>query len=136
MKHAVIILIVALGVGCGTPVILLPAGPLIQLEQRPDGLTYKKGEPEPYTGQLIMTTRGTGEKWVSHYANGIRDGQFAVYYANGKRQAEAIFNKGMSEYTKKGKEIQKLMGHDSDEIYKGVYDGVNESKGKSCYSIL
>ena len=96
MKPAIIILvsILTLGAGCGTPGGRLPARSLIQLETRPDGLTYKKGEPEPYTGQLIMTTQGTGEKWVSHYTNGIRDGQFAVFYANGKRHAEAIFNRG------------------------------------------
>ena len=66
----------------------------IELETRSDGLTYRKGDSVTYTGQMIMTNSGTNEKWVSHFKNGVRDGQFAVFYANGKRKANAIFNMG------------------------------------------
>ncbi len=96
MKHAGIILIVALtlGVGCGTPGGLLPAGSLIKLERRSDGLTYQKGGSEPYTGQLTMTVAGTNEKYVTHFQDGVRHGLFAVWYANGKHKANAEFNRG------------------------------------------
>ena len=64
-KHTSILAaaLLALGVGCGS----LGGGPLIELEKRGDGLTYRKGDPAPYTGQMIMTTRGTNEKWVSNF---------------------------------------------------------------------
>ncbi|MBP64102.1 MAG: hypothetical protein CMJ62_21495 [Planctomycetaceae bacterium] len=96
MKHAVIILItiLTLGVSCGTPGGRQPAGPLIQLEQRSDGLTYKKGDPGPYTGQLTMTVTGTNEKYVTHFQDGVRHGLLAVWYANGKHKANAEFNRG------------------------------------------
>ena len=66
----------------------------IELETRIDGLTYRKGDSVTYTGQMIMTNPGTNEKWISHFKNGVRDGQFAVFYANRKRKANAIFNMG------------------------------------------
>ena len=47
-----------------------------------------------YTGQLTMTTPGSQDRWVSHYKNGVRDGQFAVFYSNGQRKAEAVFEAG------------------------------------------
>ena len=69
MKPTTIILvsILTLCAGCGTPGGRLPAGSMIQLEQRSDGLTYKKGDTQPYTGQLKMTAPGTNEKYVTHF---------------------------------------------------------------------
>ena len=67
---------------------------MIQLEQRSDGLTYKKGDMQPYTGQLKMTAPGTNEKYVTHFQDGVRHGLMAVWYANGKRKANAEFNRG------------------------------------------
>ena len=91
-KHTSILAaaLLALGVGCGS----LGGGPLIELEKRGDGLTYRKGDPAPYTGQLTMTTRGTNEKWVTHFKDGRRDGLFAVFYSSGKRKANAMFARG------------------------------------------
>ena len=91
-KHTSILAaaLLALGVGSGSP----GGGPLIELEKRGDGLTYRKGDPAPYTGQMIMTTRGTNEKWVSNFKEGRRDGLFAVFYSNGKRKADAMFARG------------------------------------------
>ena len=96
MKPVIIILvsILTLGAGCGTPGGRLPAGSLIQLEQRSDGLTYKEGDTQPYTGQLTITVAGTNEKYVTHFQDGVRHGLLAVWYANGKRKANAEFNRG------------------------------------------
>lgn len=80
--------------GCGGPGGGLRAGSMIELETRADGLVYRKGDSAPYTGQLVMTAQGSGDKWVSHYQNGVRHGQFAVFYADGRRKAEAVFNHG------------------------------------------
>jgi antitoxin component YwqK of YwqJK toxin-antitoxin module len=66
----------------------------VELEKKSDGLTYRKGDPVPYTGQMIMTTRGINEKWISNFKDGRRDGLFAVFYANGKRKANAVFDRG------------------------------------------
>jgi hypothetical protein len=41
------------------------------------------------------------------------------------KAAEKAFYDGVSEYTKVGIEMQKLMGHDAEEIYKDVYDSYN-----------
>jgi hypothetical protein len=91
-KHTSVLaaVLLTLGVGCGS----LGGGPLIELEKRGDGLTYRKGDPAPYTGQLTMTTRGTNEKWVTHFKEGRRDGLFAVFYSNGKPKANAMFARG------------------------------------------
>ena len=70
------------------------AGPTVELERRADGLVYQKGHNVAYTGQLTMTTPGSQDRWVSHYKNGVRDGQFAVFYSNGQRKAEAVFEAG------------------------------------------
>ena len=96
MKPTTIILvsILTLCAGCGTPGGRLPAGSMIQLEQRSDGLTYKKGDTQPYTGQLKMTAPGTNEKYVTHFQDGVRHGLLAVWYASGKRKANAEFNRG------------------------------------------
>ena len=70
------------------------AGATVELERRADGLVYQKGHNVAYTGQLTMTTPGSQDRWVSHYKNGVRDGQFAVFYSNGQRKAEAVFEAG------------------------------------------
>ena len=80
--------------GCGAPGGGLRAGSMIELETRADGLVYRKGDAGPYTGQLVMTAQGSGDRWVSHYQNGVRHGQFAVFYSDGRRKAEAMFNHG------------------------------------------
>ena len=81
-----------LWVGCGS----LSGGgaPPVQLEQRENGLVYQKGHDVPYTGQLLMRVQGTRDQWVSHYKNGLRDGQFAVFYPDGKKKANALFKAG------------------------------------------
>ena len=96
MKPTTIILvsILTLGAGCGPPGGRLPVGSLIQLEQRSDGLTYKEGDTQPYTGQLTITVAGTNEKYVTHFQDGVRHGLLAVWYANGKRKANAEFTRG------------------------------------------
>lgn len=81
-----------LGASCAGPT--GPTGSLVELEKKSDGLTYRKGDPVPYTGQMIMTTRGINEKWISNFKDGRRDGLFAVFYANGKRKANAVFDRG------------------------------------------
>ena len=76
--------------GCGSvtgPI----AAPAVRLQERADGLVYQEGHDAPYTGQLVMTAKGSKDQWVSHYKNGLRDGLFAVFYPDGKRKANALF---------------------------------------------
>lgn len=94
MKSAVFIFIVILGVGCGTSGGQLPAGSLIKLEQRSDGLVYRKVDNFPYTGQHVMRDVQGKIQYVSNYENGVRHGEMAVYFPNGQRRANAEFNKG------------------------------------------
>ena len=92
MKQGWIILLgLLVCLGCAGPG---NAGPTVELERRADGLVYQKEHGVPYPGQLVMTTPGSQDRWVSHYKNGVRDGQFAVFYSNGQRKAEAVFEAG------------------------------------------
>ena len=59
-----------------------------------DGLHYKAGEPEPYTGSAVLTYANGQRKFEGFFKNGLRDGTCVAWYANGKKQREGKFQGG------------------------------------------
>jgi len=98
------------GKPAGLPPVSNPAG-LPVLEQQPgvpvplvapdsvtknitDGLYYKAGEPEPFTGSAVLTHANGQRKFEGFFKNGLRDGTCVAWYANGKKQREGKFQGG------------------------------------------
>ena len=59
-----------------------------------DGLYYKAGEPEPYTGSAVLTYPNGQRKFEGFFKNGLRDGPCVAWYANGKKHYEGKFRSG------------------------------------------
>ena len=98
------------GSSIGLPPVPNPAG-LPVLEQQPgapvpliapdsvtknstDGLYYKAGEPEPYTGSAVFAHANGQRKFEGFFKNGFRDGTCVAWYANGKKQREGKYQGG------------------------------------------
>ena len=59
-----------------------------------DGLYYKAGETEPYTGGAVLTHANGQRKFEGFFKNGLRDGPCVAWYANGKKHYEGKFRSG------------------------------------------
>ena len=98
------------GKPAGLPPVPNPAG-LPVLEQQPgapvpliapdsvtknstDGLCYKTGESEPYTGSAVLTHANGQRKFEGFFKNGLRDGPCVAWYANGKKHYEGKYRSG------------------------------------------
>jgi hypothetical protein len=76
----------------GAPVPLIAPGSVTK--NSTDGLYYKAGEPEPYTGSAVLRYANGQRKSEGFFKNGLRDGTFVMWYANGKKQREGKFQDG------------------------------------------
>ena len=56
-----------------------------------DGLHYKAGESEPYTGSTVLTYANGQRKFEGFFKNGLRHGTCAAWYVNGKKYYEGEF---------------------------------------------
>ena len=59
-----------------------------------DGLHYKAGEPEPYTGSAVLTYPNGQRKFEGFFKNGLRDGPCVAWYANGKKHYDGKYRSG------------------------------------------
>ena len=59
-----------------------------------DGLHYKAGEPEPYTGSAVLTYPNGQRKFEGFFKNGLRDRSCVVWYPHGKKHYEGKFQGG------------------------------------------
>ena len=63
-------------------------------ENTNDGLYYKAGELQPFTGSAVSTYANGQRKFEGFYKNGRRDGLCLEWYENGRKHYEGIFRNG------------------------------------------
>jgi|TARA_B100000959_G_scaffold201858_1_gene211271 hypothetical protein len=59
-----------------------------------DGLSYKAGDLEPYSGSAVFTHANGQRKFEGFFKNGLRNGPCMAWYANGTKQYEGKFQGG------------------------------------------
>ncbi len=59
-----------------------------------DGLYYKAGDLEPYSGSVVLTHANGQRKFEGFFKNGLRNGSCLEWYANGKKKYQGEFQGG------------------------------------------
>lgn len=76
----------------GVPVLL--TAPDSVSKNTTDGLYYKAGETDPYTGGAVLTHANGQRKFEGFFRNGLRYGPCIAWYANGTKHYEGKFRGG------------------------------------------
>ena len=64
------------------------------IEERPDGLTYKKGISSPFTGVAVQYYKDGKKEMEVTYVEGMAHGQSIRWSPKGKKEAVIEFEKG------------------------------------------